>query len=275
MRKLVFLVLTCVLGSSALVTFAQAPDDRPGFAPGLNPPPPTTAVPPAQPAPPPPRTPGPPPEHPPRARPAVPGPVDLPPPPPPAAQPPFAPLLRIIAAERPDLARRLERLRQRSPEQFRRLMVEALVSRVEEALNDLEPPPGPAQQPPEPGPPLGGRQGPPAEFRRHLAELEDRQRELEMRSHELAGRLREIPPQDADSEPAQALREELTRVVQEQFDVRTALRRAELERMGRELQHLRAALERLERELEHRSRERAAIIQQRIDQLLGQDRSAW
>lgn len=71
------------------------------------------------------------------------------------------------------------------------------------------------------------------------------------------------------------MREELVGLVKQQFEVRTELRKAELQRIEHELQRIREMVENLQRELAHREQEREAIIQKRIDQLLGQDANGW
>ena len=71
------------------------------------------------------------------------------------------------------------------------------------------------------------------------------------------------------------MREELTRVLNDQFDVRSELRRFELQRVERELARLRAAIERLQNDSDRRNRERGAIIERRIDQLLEDRASGW
>ncbi len=58
---------------------------------------------------------------------------------------PVDPLLRVVAERRPELAERLERLRRRSPERFQDVLVEALMSRLEDALNEAERNPGPPE----------------------------------------------------------------------------------------------------------------------------------
>lgn len=76
--------------------------------------------------------------------------------PPEMRRPPLThPLIRFIAPHNPELAGRLESLRRESPEQFERILAEALVRRLDEALDAEGVPPG------EPLPPdaLGGPRG--------------------------------------------------------------------------------------------------------------------
>ena len=242
-----------------------------------------------------------PPPEPPRPPPAEPGPgmPDGPRPPgvpgveppggprPPIA--PFDPLLRLIAERRPELAERLERLRRESPRRLREVVLDALTSRLEEALNEAERSPerpiGPRGEGREarggPGERLGAaaqRERGPAErpeFRQRMRELEEQHEQLERQSQELAQQLREQRTGGAAAGELDRLREELTGVVKHQFEVRTELRKAELQRIERELQRMREMVEKLQRELEQREKEREAIIQKRIDQLLGQDRTGW
>jgi len=211
---------------------------------------------------------------------------------------PWRPLLRYLRERRPELADRLERLRDRDPEGFRRVILDAFMLRLEEALAQEEGRPGPpgrqprapeqgrAQFPPGAGGPPGrgpvGPGGPagaplppgPDEFFPRVQELQKRHEQLEMRSRELAehlraGRFEPVPPEERER-----LRAELERTVNEQFDVRTELRRIDLERIERDLQRLHERVDSLRRELERRQRERAGIIERRIQQLLG-DEGGW
>lgn len=227
------------------------------------------------------------------------GPAAVPGPRPPAVRPreagpeegfPFQPwpLLRYLRERRPDLADRLERLRERDPERFRRVILDAFVLRLEEVLaeHELEGPrlpresrgpeggrppvaPGPGEFPPGPA----GQPVPPApdEFAPRVQELHRRHDELEMRSRELGERCRRARIDQAPPEERERLRAELERTVNEQFDVRTELRHIDLQRIERELQRLHERVESLRRELERRQRERGAIIERRIDQLLGEE----
>jgi hypothetical protein len=207
-------------------------------------------------------------------------------------RPPVAPvdaLLRLIAERRPELAKRLERMRRESPRRLREVVLDALTARLEEALNEAENSPerpvgprgegrgvrgGPGERP-------GGRAirerglAERPEFRQRVRELEEQHEQLERHSQELAQKLHEQRAGGAATEELDRLRDELTGVVQHQFEVRTELRKAELQRIEQELQRIREMVGNLQRELEHREKEREAIIQKRIDQLLGQDRTGW
>jgi hypothetical protein len=211
---------------------------------------------------------------------------------------PWRPLLRYLRERRPELADRLERLRDRDPEGFRRVILDAFMLRLEEALAQEEarpglsgrqpraPEQGRAQFPPGAGGPPGrgpvGPEGPaggplppvPDEFFPRVQELQKRHEQLEMRSRELAERLRAGRVEPVSPEDRERLRAELERTVNEQFEVRTELRRIDLERIERELQRLHERVESLRRELERRERERGGIIERRIQQLLG-DEGGW
>lgn len=201
---------------------------------------------------------------------------------PPAARPPLPPappaelLLRLLAERRPELAERLGRLRRRSPERFRRVLLEALTDRLEERLNEMERgEPLPLEPLGPEGVPPAERPGPPEEHRIRVRDLEERQGRLEARSHELAQRWRELERPDANAEERRRLHDELERVVQEQFNVRSELRRVELERLGHELRRLHEMVERMERDLAEREQQRAQIVERRMRQLLGEGTSGW
>lgn len=219
--------------------------------------------------------------------------------------PPFGPLLRMLAQRKPQLAQRLERLRERDPSRFEDVLMDAFALRLDELLDKAERehpagtqpegprpsgkgmrlpgegprPPGEGMRPPmmpgRPGGEMGGRAsgpmaGMPGEpVDPHMRELQERQEKLEARARELATKLRQ--PEGAGPEDRKALRDELGRVVNEQFDVRSELRKTELSRIEQELNRLRERLERTRQDLEHRERERGAIIERRIEQLVGGD----
>ncbi len=104
-----------------------------------------------------------------------------------------------------------------------------------------------------------------------LRDLEQRQARLEQRSLELAEHLRALRAKQGENHPElKAVREELVRVLNEQFEVRTELRHRELEQIQREIQRLHQAVERLRTDLEQRTKERAAIIERRVNQLAGE-----
>lgn len=192
-------------------------------------------------------------------------------------------LLRMVRAHRPELAERLARLARQSPDRFHEVLVEALISRLESALDETEAEPGPPGRPergprspvrPRPGPAEPGGP-PPGDVLPRVRELEERHGELERQSQELARQMRELG-EGADAEVRHAaLREQLVRVVNEQFEVRTQLRHMELERMQRELHRIQEMVERLQGQLERRERERPAITERRIGQLLGEDAAGW
>ncbi len=192
--------------------------------------------------------------------------------------PPLDPLIRMIAERRPELAERLERLRRRSPEQFRDVMLKALMFRLEDALNEAEEHPAEPSEhrrPRRPRRPDERPERPGDELQARERELDERHEGLEVRSHELAEQLRAARASEAEPAARQRLRAELKALVNEQFDVRTKLRRVELERIERELNKLRRILERLQGGLERRERERDLIIERRLDRLVGEDFAGW
>jgi len=188
--------------------------------------------------------------------------------------PPFGraidPMLNVIEQRRPDLGRRLRELRERSPEKFHAVLLDALMLRLETVLNE------------EVDDPTGGRlprpggEGPapehPGQPPERVRDLEQKQVELERRSRELSEKLRGLA---VDSPERKQGREELQRVLNEQFEVRSNLRRFEIERVERELGQLRAAVERLRADLATREKERAAVIERRMEQLIGEKASDW
>lgn len=193
-------------------------------------------------------------------------------------------LLPAIAERRPELARKLARLRRESPERFRRLLADALITRLEQAAEREERrpfPPGEPRRPPgepdwdEPG----GHElpGPLAEIERQFRELERQNVELERRSIELAERYREIREHGGPEREAQLeqIRHELAETVERHFEVRTELRRLEFRRVEREFDRLRGVLEQIRHDLERRERARPAIIERRIGQLVGEDPESW
>lgn len=191
---------------------------------------------------------------------------------------PHAPLLRAIDEQNPDLARRLHTLREQSPERFHRVLLEALMFRLEEALDveeartDESPSTEATPRPPRSPHPGGAPPRPTREEEERRHELVRRQDELDRRSHELAADIRSDATASAGR---RALLDELERVVSEHFEVRTQLRRMELEAIERELQHLREVLERMRSGMEHREKQRDAIIERRVRQLAGDDVADW
>ncbi len=192
--------------------------------------------------------------------------------------PPLGPLPRLLAERRPEFAERLERLRARAPRRFAEVLVEVLLPRIEEALNEAERAPDEAQMPGPEG--LGGPRAPhpprppgmerpealPPEAVTRLRELLERDGRLEVRSRELADALRPPRVRDLPADKVESMRTELNQVVKDQFDVRSELRKAELQRLERELDRIRELLERTQRELERRERERDTIIESRLRQ---------
>jgi hypothetical protein len=115
----------------------------------------------------------------------------------------------------------------------------------------------------------------PPEVRAHVRELEEQHEQLERQCQEAAQKLRERRAGGAPAEEQDRLRDELAGAVKHQFEIRTELRKVELQRIEHELQRIREMVENLQRELEQRDKERETIIQKRIDQLLGRDNTGW
>jgi len=201
-------------------------------------------------------------------------------------------LLQMVIAQRPELGERLQKLAERARGRLPGLLREALLLHFEQVLDDAEhalerPETMPAEPMPPEGPPgLGpppfglhrppGFEGMPPELRGRIRELEQKQGELERRAQELARQVREARDRHPDApDAAKDQRAELNRVVGEQFEVRTALRKLEVERIGRELKMMREALERVQKDLQEREAERGSIVERRVKQLLGEDASDW
>jgi hypothetical protein len=217
-------------------------------------------------------------------------------PPPPGARPgpPHRPpphvemierLLPLIADRHPELAERLNEMRRRAPEEFERVLAEALAVRLEETLgvrDDRPRPPGPRMKGPRPyerelGERERERHTQEMALEREMGELHQRNDELEHRSQELAQRFRELrehgePGLDREREE---VRHEVERTVEQHFNVRTELREHELHRVEMELDRLREMLERIRHDLERREQARGAIIERRLRQLLGEDDEGW
>lgn len=193
--------------------------------------------------------------------------------------------LRIIRERRPELANRLDQLCRKSPGRFQEIVADALLFRLEERLDELDrseqrsPSTSPDREPDHPPPPVPGpRRGPDApspELRERFSQLVEQERNLENRSRELAGRLREKRAQNATSDELKTLRDELERALNDQFDVRTEFRKLDLQRLEQELARLRTMLEKMHGEFETRQQERGAIIDKRMEQLLGTPNSEW
>ena len=194
-------------------------------------------------------------------------------------------LLPLIAERHPELAERLARMRQGSPERFHRLLADALILRLEETLAREGRGPFPPDRRPMPDPPgLPRWEGEEREAHQHqralereMDELHRRDEELERRSVELARRHRELrerrePELEAECDEA---RHHLERGVHEHFEVRTELRRIELRRVELELDRLRGMVERIREDLERREHARDVIMERRVRQLLGEDAESW
>jgi hypothetical protein len=199
-------------------------------------------------------------------------------------------LLPLIAKDHPDLARRLVEMRDKAPEEFERVLADALAIRFEEALQradrDAMATPGPRP----PGAPAGPEwdepqlRGPGTQFfAQETSELERRNEELERRSVELAQRCKELRQSQPQGPQASLESEELRRqlkrtleqTVDEHFGVRTELRRLELRRVEMQLEGLRQVVERIREDLERREQARESIMERRVKQLLGEQGDGW
>ena len=189
-------------------------------------------------------------------------------------------LLPLIAKDHPELARRLIDLRDNAPEEFERVLSDALAMRFEEALERAgrrsEPVGG--QRPPG-RPDWDDPESPEqhARFEREMRELHGQNEELERRSVELARRYRELrerrePGLQAEVEEVRA---SIERTANEHFDVRTELRAIELRRVEMELDRLRQMVERIREDLERREQARDSIMERRLRQLLGEEGDDW
>ena len=213
------------------------------------------------------------------------GPEDarLPHPPPLAGQPPIERLLGVIREHHPDLARRLYDVQQRSPEEFERLLADALAIRLRGALERLDetgdrPTRGeraerPGRDPLHLGPPGRPEDVPPPirELDRETRELTNRNDEIQQRTLELVdeyGRLGES--EEATEADRTALRDRLKSTINEHFEVRSELRRIELRRIEFELSHLGRMVDGLRQELKTRDELRESIIERRLRLLLGE-----
>lgn len=192
-------------------------------------------------------------------------------------------LLPLIERNHPDLARRLVELRDTAPEEFERVLGDALALRFERALERRAGGPmSPGGRRP-PGMPPGPHRGEPemreqqARFEREMQELERRNEELERHSVELAQRyneLRERPEPELREERGK-LRRRIEETVEEHFNVRTELRGFELRRIETELEHLRGMVDRIRGDLERREQARGSIIEGRLKRLLGEEEGDW
>jgi DNA repair exonuclease SbcCD ATPase subunit len=190
------------------------------------------------------------------------------------------PLLRLLAERRPGLAERLTCLRERDPERFEDIIADAVGKRIERALDeqdeqaDQERPGEPVPPPPMHAPRMGGPHHR-LEMDEHARGLQEQQEKLEQQSRELAGQLRRMQREGAPQEQMQRSRDELTRIVNQQFDLRTELRKTELERLEQDMKRIQQRLDQVRQNLERRQAERAEIVARRMEQLLGEDSSGW
>ena len=192
-------------------------------------------------------------------------------------------LLPLIEKDHPDLAHRLVQLRDQAPQEFERVLGDALAIRFEEALARRGQRPMPPGGPHPPGTPSGPKWDEPeareqhARFEREMQELQGRNEELERHSAELTRRyheLRERPEPELREEQAE-LRRRIEETVEQHFDVRTELREIELRRVEMELDRLREMVERIRDDVERREQARGSIIERRLRQLLGEGGDAW
>lgn len=195
-------------------------------------------------------------------------------------------LLPAIAERRPELAERLQQMRKHAPERFHRLLVDALIMRLEEAAQREEHRPFRSGARLAHDRPSEHREwdeaerelrGPHAVIEREMKELHQRNEELEHRSAELAQRYRELREQGRPELEAEfdEVRHHIAETVEQHFEVRTELRRMEFRRVEMELDRMREVLERIRHDLERREHARGAIIKRRIGQLLGEDPESW
>ncbi len=192
-------------------------------------------------------------------------------------------LLPLIARDHPELAERLTRLRESSPEEFERVLGDALAIRFGEALERHTQESMPSERGPRPpGRPPGPRRDEPeareqqARFEREMHELQRRNEELGQRSAEFVRRYRESRERPEESrEERDSLRRRIEETVEEHFNVRAELRAHELRRVEAELDHLREMVERIRDEVERRAQARGSIIERRLQQLLGEEGSDW
>ena len=192
-------------------------------------------------------------------------------------------IIPLLETDHPELAKRLEEIKEESPEQYERLIADALALRLQDAL-DREAAPHP-DAPPNPDAPglrlpgrgIGRRWDAPVlpedqKLNETVRALQQHDVELERKTQEITERYRqgvqnrENPLND---EARNALRNELKQIVAQHFEVRTELRRTELRRFERELRRLRDAIERIQMDLDKRETAREIILDRRVSQLLG------
>lgn len=172
----------------------------------------------------------------------------------PGPQARFDALIRLIAERRPDLAKRLERLRRQEPERFRDVLAEALIIRLEHILGDERP--GPEHRPGE-RPPRRFGSGPEARFQEGQEKapaLEREHRELQERAEALERELHELEERDARPEARERVRAQLERTHDELAGIRERLEEIERHRHHAELDERLRGLHREHEELEERAR---------------------
>jgi hypothetical protein len=181
---------------------------------------------------------------------------ERPPVPPP---PPVEEILERLADERPELHERLMRLREENPERFRdelsdlardRAVFQYLRHHEEEGEIDEEQERREMEE---------LRERHPEQFK-----LIERDEELTETTVELAEEIRGAEEGDERNE----LKGKLRDLLNEQFDVRMAIRRFEAKELQRHLKELTAALER-------RAKNKAALIERRMTELLDPEETEW
>jgi hypothetical protein len=197
-------------------------------------------------------------------------------------------IIHLLLERRPELGRKLADLRERSPEQFEDVLADALAARLGEALDRAERAPDRPRAPRgrpgvpragEPGwpgggpPPAGPRaEAGPRDMRARAEPLRARQRELQALVDTLVTQLQALRRHEADADEKgsseRELMSRLERAVNDEFDVRTELRRLELERIERELDRLQQSVSRIRDELSERERGRGVIIERRMRELV-------
>jgi hypothetical protein len=91
-----------------------------------------------------------------------------------------------------------------------------------------------------------------------LYELMQKDRELENHAFDLARKYREVSKDEQEK-----IKKEIEETVSQHFEVRQQRRKMQLDRAEKEL-------DRLRKEISHRNDERATIVKNRIDELLGE-----
>jgi hypothetical protein len=128
------------------------------------------------------------------------------------------------------------------------------------------PPGGPGHGPPGgPGPDGDHLRRPPRHDWENLKELDPQMYELQKSDHDFERQTGELSMKYrlAPSAGRSAVKVELTKAVNDNFEVRQNRRRLHLERLEEELERLRSAIE-------QRDEARAEIVQRRVDELTGE-----